>query len=206
MFISAGNQLMAKFRLVFCILCMTGFVAPAVAALQSTTTYNYFAIKGKTPREVYAALRAHAPTLGDTDAMASTAVNLAQHPVITERPSCRMKGFSVSLKFKINLPRLENAAALAPATRRSWANFAANLKTHEEYHRAIWITCAEGMTARVLRIQPSTCQKFKNSYAALSKAILAKCADENRLFDATERIRFMTLPFMRQVKSSSGIN
>ncbi len=192
---------MAKFRLALCLVCMAGLVIPAAGNVRTQTTYNYFAVKGKTAKQIFAALKAHGHVLGDADAMAATNVLLSPHPTFVAKPNCRMTGFVVDLTMKIHLPRLSNTGTLAPELQRNWSLFAASLKTHEEHHRALWMACAKRLEQRVLAIGPGDCRNFVAKYASALKAGLAQCNADNQAFDATERIRFLTLPFIRQVAS-----
>ena len=171
----------------------------AQATVHSQTSYNYFAVRGKTSREIYINLTARGPSAGGADAMATTNVSLSQHALLSSGSSCRMENFSANLTFKINLPRLQNAAALAPAARRSWSQFSSTLKAHEEHHRAIWIACAHDLSTQVMSIKAGPCASFKASYTAISKTVLAQCKAKNRAFDAAEGVRFLTTPFIRQV-------
>ena len=192
---------MAKFRLALCLLCMAGLVTPAAATVHSKSSYNYFAISGHTTKQIYAALLAHGHVLGDADAMASTDISLAPHPTFVAKPNCRMTSLTVDLTMRINLPRLRNTSTLAPEVQRSWGLFAASLKSHEEHHRMLWTACAKRLEQRVLAISPGDCRNFVAKYAAALKAGLAQCSADNQAFDATEKIRFLTLPFIRQVNS-----
>ena len=192
---------MAKFRLALCLLCMAAQAIPVAANVRSQTTYDYFAISGQTAKQIYAALKAHGHVLGDADAMAATNVSLTPHPTFVAKPNCRMTGLTVDLTMKIHLPRLSNTGALAPELRRNWSLFAASLKTHEEHHRTLWTACAKRLEKRVLAISPGDCRNFVAKYAAALKSGLAQCTADNQTFDTTEKIRFLGLPFIRQVAS-----
>ena len=189
---------MPKFHLAFCLLCLLGLAAPAAASVHAKTSYNYFAISGHTARQIYAALLAHGHVLGDADALASTDVSLAPHPTFVTKPKCRMTSLNVNLTMRINLPRRRNTSALAPEVQQSWGLFAASLKTHEEHHRTLWTACAKRLEQRVLAIGASDCRNFVAKYANALKAGLAQCSADNQAFDATEKIRFLGLPFIRQ--------
>lgn len=192
---------MPKFHLAFCLLCLLGLAAPAEASVHAKTSYNYFAISGHTAKQIYAALLAHGHILGDADALAATNVSLAPHPTFVAKPNCRMTGLAVDLTMKIHLPRLTNTATLAPELRHNWGLFAASLKTHEEHHRTLWTACAKHLEQRVLAIQPGDCRNFVAKYGSALKAGLAQCSADNQAFDATEKIRFLGLPFIHQVAS-----
>ena len=53
-----------------------------------------------------------------------------------------------------------------------------------------------------MALKSGNCETFKAAYADISRNNLALCAAENQLFDAKERLRFLSLPFIRQVTKS----
>jgi len=194
---------MAKLMVVLGLVAALCATTSARATVHSQSSYNYFAVKGRTSREIYINLMARGPSAGGADAMATTNVSLSQHASLSAGANCRMQSFSANLTFKINLPRLQNPGALAPASRRSWSQFASTLKAHEEHHRSIWIACAQDLSAQVMKIRPGPCAAFKASYAAVSKSVLAQCKAKNSAFDTAEGVRFLTTPFIRQVAAGN---
>lgn len=194
---------MPKLKAALGLLAAVCLATPAAATVHTKSSYNYFAVKGKTPREIYINLMARGPSAGGADAMATTNVALAQHLALSSGRNCRIQSFSVNLNFKINLPRHQNPATLSPAARRSWTLFAATLKSHEEHHRAIWTDCARELSAQVMRIKAGPCPGFKASYATISKSVLAQCKSKNSAFDNAEKLRFLTTPFIRQVAAGN---
>lgn len=192
---------MPKLHLALGILGLIYLAVPAAADVQTKTTYNYFTVTGKTARQIYISILSHGISQGGLDSLASTKVNLSQRPTLSALPICKMQKFRATMTFKINLPRLGNVSALAPTTRRSWTEFAATLKAHEEHHRMIWTSCAEELSRLALQIKSGNCTDFKDAYTRISKDSLTNCKAKNKAFDATEGIRFLTLPFIRQVGS-----
>ncbi len=181
------------------VLISAGLATTAQAKLTTQTSFNYFAVHGKTPREIYADLLAHGPQVGGVDALATTNVSFSQKPVLAPGASCRMKSFSTRLVFRVTLPRLADDTTTPASARTSWARFASELRAHEAHHKAIWIGCANRLERQVLALKSSTCESFNAAYAEISRKNLAQCGAENQAFDASERLRFLTLPFMRLV-------
>lgn len=176
-----------------------GCAAQAASKPAIQTSFNYFTIVGTTPREIYADLLARGPQVGGMDALATTKVDFSQAPQLAPGPLCKMKNFGTRLTFKVSLPHLAGEAGVSPSTRASWARFASELKAHEAHHRAIWTACANRLERQVMALKSESCENFKAAYADLSRKNLAVCEAENQLFDAKERLRFLSLPFIRQV-------
>ena len=192
---------MANLRAALSILWLIFIAGSAAADVQSKTTYKYFTVTGNTAREIYQSLLRHGPALGDPDALASTKVNLTQHPTLAEGQTCKMQNFTARMTYQINLPRLSSSSAPSPAIRQNWMSFAGALKTHEERHRLIWTACAERLSWQALHLKPGNCKSFKEAYFKISKSFTTTCTTANSAFDTIERIRFLGSPFIRSVSA-----
>ncbi len=190
---------MAKLRAALGILWLIGLAGAAAADVQSTTTYNYFPVTGKTARQIYVSMLKHGPAQGDPTAMASTNIKLSQHPAVVLGPQCKMKRFTARLKFRINLPRHSDLNALSPELRKTWTSFAADLKIHEEHHRALWISCADRLTRQALQLPSGSCVTFKNAYVKFARSFASTCKAENNAFDRSDEARMLQTPFIRRV-------
>ncbi len=186
-------------------LLATGSVASAKADTPSTTAYTYYAVSGRTPGEIYAALLRRGPTVQGTKALAvTTADAVERHTMLQTSSSCQIVDYRVTFRFVVNLPSIPNEYVLPPQDRQLWQQFSVFLKTHELHHIKLWLACASNLEAQVRGLHVSTCEDLSRRADAMWKDMRASCSQDQADFDTEQRTELLQQPFMRKVISGAG--
>jgi predicted secreted Zn-dependent protease len=180
----------------FCVLLC--FSAAAEAKSQNTK-YRYYAIGGSTVDGVYKEMLRRGPHVGGGKAYASTKMDPKIEAVTASQgDSCRIASFNVSMTFTINLPKLQSGS-VDSATRRSFENFQAFARKHEERHRSIWLACAADAEAQIKNVTASTCDRAEAKGLEIMHKIANACDRKHAAFDASEQRKLARHPFIRAV-------
>jgi predicted secreted Zn-dependent protease len=185
---------------VFLVAAATLLAVQVEAKPTERTKYKYYAISGDTPVEIYSAMIRRGPDVNGVNAYASTSASSSQTGrLIVKGGSCRVDGYSFTIDFTINLPKLKNENALSGQTASKWGQFKSFLKTHEETHRSIWLGCARDLEAKVKSLRTNDCKKLDKQAASLWKSMRKSCDRKHAAFDAAEQKRLLKHPFVRLV-------
>ena len=187
-----------RYILATLIILMAGSIAEA--KVSQSTTYSYFKVQGKTPREIYISLLKHAKSPGGHDAYATIKTQIFQKTNFEVGKTCRFQDYSIIGKFKISLPKLVASSTASAATRQSWAGFASVLKRHEEHHRDLWMACVNSFEQQVRKMSAESCGALTTKFKKLWKAMQKNCDAQNSAFDKAERQNFLRQPFIQTVR------
>jgi predicted secreted Zn-dependent protease len=182
-----------------CLAALAVSCAAASAKPVETTKYRYYTISGDTPGEIYMAMVRRGPDVNGVNAYASTLATTSQSGRLMQGKSCRIDGYKVKIDFVINLPRLSREAALSGNTMTKWSQFKSFLKTHEETHRSIWLSCARNLEARIKSLSTSSCTALDKQASRLFARMRADCQKKHAAFDAAEQKRLLSHPFVKMV-------
>jgi predicted secreted Zn-dependent protease len=203
--------LIKQASVVLCSVLFAGMCCgPALSKPKQTTKYVYYAISGNTPAAIYSALVSRGPRVGGIKAYASTTAVSSQTGKMLQGKSCQMQDYSFNIDFTIKLPKLKNENALQGGMKTQWRNFSQFLRTHEETHRSIWLSCGAALEAKIRAIKAKSCDDFNAKTVKLWDQIRASCAKKQDAFDVAEQRRLVRQPFMvmahsRKAKSSLGL-
>ncbi len=187
-------------KYVLAILLLVGLGNSAEAKVSQSTAYNYFKVKGQTPREIYSSLLKHAKGPGGHDAYATTTTRIYQKTSFAVGKNCSFKDYSIIGKFKITLPKLVGANGALAATKQSWAGFATVLQRHEEHHRDLWMACVQSFESQVRNMSAKNCSALTVNFKKLWKTMQKNCDAQNSAFDKQEKLNFLRLPFIQMVR------
>lgn len=186
-------------------------VAAAVCAASGTqakpihsTQYTYYGISGNTPAAIYSSLIRRGPNVEGVKAYASTTAVSSQAGQMRQGKMCEIKNYRFKIDFTIKLPKLQDEAALTGSTRSEWRNFSRFLKTHEETHRSIWLSCASALEANVKTIRAPTCKEADARATQLWSQMKATCGKKQVAFDAQQQRALMRQPFVQLVLKRGG--
>jgi predicted secreted Zn-dependent protease len=183
-------------------------IAAMSAAVQAkplhSTSYTYYGISGNSPASIYSSLLKRGPRVGGVKAYASTTAVSSQAGQMQQGKLCEIKNYKFKIDFTIKLPKLQNEAALTGGTRSEWRNFSAFLKTHEETHRSIWLTCAAALEADVKAVRTSNCKQADAKATALWNKMKASCSKKQVAFDAQQQRALLRQPFVQLVLKRGG--
>ncbi len=171
----------------------------AEAKVSQSTSYNYFKVQGKMPREIYISLLKHAKGPSGHDAYATTTTRIYQKTNFAVGKNCSFKNYGIIGRFKITLPKLVGADGASAATKQSWAGFANVLKRHEEHHRDLWMACVRSFENQVRDMSAKSCGQLATNFKKLWKAMQKNCDAQNSVFDKQEQFNFLRQPFIQMV-------
>lgn len=181
--------------------------SPLAARPFEKTNYKYYAIKGDSPGEIYTSMIRRGPDVNGVNAYASTSATSSQNgKLIQQGKSCRIDDYKFNINFTINLPKLKNENALVGQTSAKWSQFKSFLKTHEETHRSIWMSCAKTLETQVKSLRATDCKSLDKQAAAMWKKMRTSCDKQHAAFDAAEQRRLVKHPFVRLVLSGSALS
>jgi predicted secreted Zn-dependent protease len=174
----------------------------AAAKPVESTKYRYYTISGDTPGDIYMAMVRRGPDVNGVNAYASTLATTSQSGRLMQGKSCRIDGYKVKIDFVINLPRLSREGALTGTTSAKWSQFKSFLKTHEETHRSIWLSCARNLEAKIKSLSNPSCTALDKQASKLFAKMRADCQKKHAAFDVAEQKRLLGHPFVKLVFGS----
>jgi predicted secreted Zn-dependent protease len=185
---------------------VTVLSGPLAARPLEKTNYKYYTIKGDSPGEIYTSMIRRGPDVNGVNAYASTLATSSQNgKLIQQGKSCRIEDYKFSINFTINLPKLKNEQALSGQTSAKWSQFKSFLKSHEETHKSIWMSCAKTLETQVKALRATDCKSLDKQAAALWKKMRASCDKKHTAFDAAEQRRLVKHPFVRLVLNGRAV-
>ena len=176
--------------------CMT--LGPAFADVTEKTTYKPFLVRGKSASAIYKSVIDNSYKKNELRTFATTNVTLTPKIKLATKPQCKITQASITARFIVNLPHLENEAALAPDLRQDWEDFSAVLKHHEERHRNLWLGCAAKLTKAATGVRASDCNSFATRFDARIRAVNELCQAQDDAFDDAEHKRLPGIPFIQR--------
>jgi predicted secreted Zn-dependent protease len=180
----------------------------AVACLLGTTVdaksnyptrYNYYMISGATAVDVFNSLSRRGPVVNGVSTYAFTTVPKQSGAAVQTGQSCRMQNFDFRSEFVINLPKLENDAALFGPSRKNWRSFVSFLKRHEEVHRSIALNCGRQLQQDVAGIRAPDCGSVMRITDRMVAAMRKTCQRQHNALDARDQRVFGRQPFIVEV-------
>jgi predicted secreted Zn-dependent protease len=181
-------------------LCSIG----GTAKTSQNTNYKYYSINGNSPAEIYTSMVRRGPDVNGVNAYASTSATSSQSGRLMQGKSCKVEDYKFKIDFTINLPKLRNENALLGQTKSKWNQFKSFLKTHEETHRSIWLSCANDLEVQIRSLRTTDCKSLDKQAANLWKKMRKSCDRKHAAFDAAEQRRLVVHPFVRLVLSQSS--
>ncbi len=187
-------------QMCLCVAITAAMSVNVVAKPFQKTNYKFYSIKGDSPSEIYDSMIRRGPDVNGVNAYASTSATSSQNgKLLQQGGSCRVDSYKFNINFTINLPKLNNEAALRGPTSAKWGQFKSFLKTHEETHRRIWMSCAQTLEAQINALRAKSCKGLDQQAALLWKKMRVSCDAKHAAFDAAEQRRLIQHPFVRLV-------
>lgn len=165
------------------------------AAPAFTTKYSYYSVSGGNPTAIYASLLKNLQHMPIGRVHAYTSTTFYAPKTVRTAKGCQVGKLPVN--FLIRLPRHSNEASLSSRDRRLWQQFADSIRKHEETHRAFWMGCARNMDAIISGLRGPSCEDISRRVRSIVEQGRLACRRKDIAFDAAERRRFDTHPFMR---------
>jgi len=169
---------------------------PGIAKPKSKTKYTYYAISGKSARNLYQQMISRGPHVSGDRALAATSVTTQQTGDLGGKSSCRVRNYKLTMDFTIRLPKVANEKALSPRLRRNWRKFYKFVRAHERRHRAIWIGCANSIERQVRKLRSKSCRKVDSQANKIFKQVSASCSRKHDAFDRAEQKRLARHPLV----------
>ncbi len=157
---------------------------PVHAELEITNDVSYFDVKGTTPIEIYRSILDRSLKIDGKRTVASITTKLTQSGDVQESGnSCKVEDYKIRLNFVINRPQVANEKNLTPADKESWEQMYAFIKSHEELHRQIWLSCAEKLNSEVGTLAEASCDETVARTNSLWAQMIENCDQQQRSFD-----------------------
>ena len=107
-----------------------------------------------------------------------------------EGGQCRIRQFVITLVTTITMPQWMNAQEAPPAIRVLWPKAVANIRKHEDGHKAIGIEGANVLARRLKALPPfDNCATLTREVNREGERVYAEYALANRAFDRTEALK-----------------
>lgn len=195
------------FRQIFiALIALTSIGASRAAAdLQHTTTYRDHRVRGTTARELWQYMIAH-PIIDPDDGPAYA--NITHDHSLTfqtamDGGACKVRDLSFTWNFIITLPKAANYAGMSTATAKSWQQFSAYLKAHEERHQAIFLDCGKSFVPAAEKMTSALgCAGLDRKVRAFVDRQYALCMTKQRDFDRSQRPIVDGLPLIRAAREA----
>jgi predicted secreted Zn-dependent protease len=167
------------------------------ASAKEQTKYLFYNVKGNTAPAIYADIKTSAPKVVRNAIFAYMAIATKTNKRETKRKAaCGYTSFNTSALYYITLPRLAASAKPPQRLRRTWAQFAGDLKTHEEWHRDNWRRCLKDYDRKALALTARDCASLDRKREALFISIKTACVEADERFDFQFRKDVLKHPFL----------
>jgi predicted secreted Zn-dependent protease len=184
----------ATVRIVVLAAVLAGFAGSAAAGVKSTTEIKYYAMRGTTPAEIAASIKAQPLHYSEGRALAllSTMPKLSLE-VVQQGWACKVKKVNLTYRFTITLPRADEAR-MSKATRGEWRRFLAFVTKHENTHKAIHLSCAAKFEAQVARLASERgCYAIEMKTVELFRQVQKACSVRQQALDHNDALRFVRM-------------
>ena len=158
-----------------------------------------YPVKGTSAKAIYEDIKAQSPKIAPNATFAFTA--MATKTDKKEKKSsgaCRYSRFETSVIYSFILPTLSSSKGVAKKLAGQWLEFAAYLKTHEEWHRDNWRGCFKDYDATALELTAKDCARLDAQRESLFTAIKRKCIAADEAYDVTFRKEVRNHPFVAE--------
>jgi predicted secreted Zn-dependent protease len=178
--------------------CLTLLAIQPIAAHSqptSKTSYSYYAVSGKSLREIRNAMVRGGPSANGAKAYGVTSLMPGGKMSVA---SCRKSGsYSLDLKFVIRLPKASNTTGLSSTEVAQLTKFVKFVKTHEETHRSMWMNYAVKYDRLLQNSRSQDCAATHAKAMTLWKQMLAAGRPDQIAFDQAERGPLEAHPFIK---------
>ncbi len=181
-------------RFLFPLLVLAG---PATAEPSDTSADVPYPVTGSTASAIYENIKTGAPRVAPNATFAFTAIatkSIKSHAVAAG--ACRYKHFQTKAIYNFVLPAHQNTASLGKRLAKTWAAFAAYLKSHEEGHRDIWRACFGEYDTQALTLSAKDCDTLDKKREQLFTSIKKRCIGQDEAYDVVFRKEVLKHPFM----------
>lgn len=160
--------------------------------------YQYYAVNGTSAVQLMRDLHLHGPTVDGAGAYATTESSFSESGQLVQGKGCSVPRYTIGLSFTITLPAAQDLPDASPRIKKAWRSFYGFVKKHEETHKAIWISCAASMQAKIRSLRMKTCEGVQSKAAQILESESAKCRRKHDAFDRSERSRLKAQPLIQQ--------
>jgi predicted secreted Zn-dependent protease len=179
---------------------------PVAAKPAQKTKYKYYEVIGNSAPEIHKSMLKRGPKFGKVQAYGITA--LTYSPTATCATSASGKSTFRNYKFEtdfvIKLPKLKDASGVDQKTKSQWSEFSQFVKSHEEKHREIWLSCTAGAENKIMKLEARSCNDLIKKADSITKKAKVACDKQHASFDAAEQIRVINLKFIRSARKTSS--
>jgi predicted secreted Zn-dependent protease len=158
------------------------------AGVNGRTSVVYYDVYGRTFDEIRGDMRRKGPKI-DGISFVGEARSPMRWSWRTESlggTTCSIREATVSVNAQITLPRWTPPANAEPGLETEWKRFLAALELHEAGHKDISAKAGREITNQ-LRGMSGLCSQLNTRANDVARTIVARAAEEQRLYDATTR-------------------
>jgi predicted secreted Zn-dependent protease len=185
--------------------CVAVYLFAVISAqAEPATKYTYYLINGNSANSLYNSMLHGGPSVNGNQAYAAAKVKL--NPSALFAPGgrqCRVRDLDLGMSFVISLPKLNETAKLDQAVRRSFNEFYAFAKRHEETHRSIWLKCEAIAEARINAVKAGTCEQAESKARQILDEVANTCNRRHVAFDVAQQKLLPKLSFIKLVASTA---
>lgn len=165
------------------ILAILFVTTPAQADVVKVVRTEYYAVQGKSPREIYSYLKTHSPlNKGNKTYQAHTRTKIkTQYKMFKRGNVCTVKDVVVYLDLTYLYPKLVHS--VDRKTRTWWKDFIAKLEEHELIHGQISIKAAHAIDDYLKSIKSGDCTYFRESVKGQTTLIMEKMKNDQIAYD-----------------------
>ncbi len=167
---------------------------------------KYFDVTGKSSAEIVKSLLRRAPRVGGIRAYGTTKPRFRQKGnLFSNGKSCKVRDFSVTSTFEIELPKLRNEKYLSERARPAWDEFVEFVKIHEYQHTIVFDQCVCNFVNEVKKFEARTCRTVERRISRLLRQSLEKCQKQHEAIDDRDQQELLRQPLVRQAIAARAV-
>lgn len=170
---------------------------PACAKPVERSQIISYPVKGTSAKAIYEDIKKQSPKIAPNATFAFT--SMATKTDKKEKKGgkgCSYSRFETSVIYSFILPALSSSKGVSKGLASQWLDFAAYLKSHEEWHRDNWRGCFKEYDATALTLTAKDCAALDKKREAMFTSIKHKCIAADEAYDVGFRKEVRNHPFV----------
>ena len=178
----------------------TAPISPALAGTKLSVKTVYYTVQGSTPAQMAAYMLRNGPHGERGPAMGTTTARISQHVDLRERGGiCLVRAHILKVDISMHLPKLATGQKVGAAARTLFNGLAAYVRQHENYHKTVFVGCANRIDQRVRALPTArSCNVARARIRQIFNEENARCDGIHNAYDRREALRVRQLPFIRR--------
>jgi predicted secreted Zn-dependent protease len=191
-----------KAAILIAVLSLAPWPAMAAGALHHTLTEKTNFVSGTSAAEIYRDMLRH--PIVDPDSGRSFANLTHEHELeFATEPTglqCRVTRLDFTWHFVMTLPSARDENRLPAKTRELWRSFVSRLRSHELYHRDLFVGCGQSFVPEAATMTAPQCSRLERGVRRFIDTAYDACMEKQRAFDRADTGNVLSHPFIQLAK------